>query len=1080
MKKTFKFLVCAAFLFSVAACTQELASPEDQFTGNMVRRSFVASFDPDTKTNNSGNEVFWVAGDKINIIGSNTNTSAEAANLHDGNKRADFSAVVAEGDVVYGFYPFSSKLSLSNGIISTSIPSTQSGLFADANYALATEEDGVFTFRNVTTLFDFYVSPSVFPSVTQVAIESLSGSYIAGDMTIEPLDSSPWVDVTNGKSGSSIIIVPLAQSRNRGTHAYAALIPSLLTKGVMFHLQDSKGKDIKTVTLDSRLNLLPNRMYTFGDLSNFEHLDSEEIFLETFSACHGIGGRDGENNDFGDLIEDGNSDLYTDLSGWTFYGCHEANGCLEVGDDYVNAYAITPAIGINESTNPMGLATLTFDSWALGHPGNSLFGYLTIVGNGVISNTVSELGEDGFVRMTAYIMYGDASTRVKFSGYAYPFGEYFIDNVRFVDTAPTNFEYINIPEKVFEVEADQTVLNVPMQANVKNLTASFERYPKSFIKSVYTNAYNAKVDIEPNTSVNPSTTKIRIFTSDSRSTLPKLEDNQYIYITQLGRPTIKASQELLTFAAEGGSKSVEYKLWNFDDDVVVTAGSSVPVPFTIAPVTGGFTITADENTTGDPIECTITLKAQDGKGHMGTFDIDIKQAAYASMSLSDQEINFPYTAADSTVTVSYSNFKTGVTISAESDNDAFTTSVEGNVVTISTEENTTLDPISGEVLITVSDGTNEITKPVAVSQAGAPSFIADPGSLEFSALGGESDEIVLSVINFPGEPEIKYELSDNVNFSVVATTDGYKVTALLNDSGMERNATLTFTATLGDIERIAYVAISQEDVMIQTLSFEEESYDAYYDGEDFTSPAVTGAQTTVTYSISENDFATINAATGELSFSPVANGTATVTATAAAENGYAEATASYTLVYKRLPSDCTELENGLTSNGSQYIDTGFTPNQDSRVVVDFKIDDNSRNSFIYGAAVSGSGKPVDCFGFNASPNAFYAKFGNVRTSLGDPDANEHVIDHNGASFSFDGETKTFDVENFTSPATMFLFHINATEPAGHLPAIATIYYCKVYDNGTLVRDFIPCTESGKKGMFDLVNDKFYSFDAVDE
>lgn len=41
-------------------------------------------------------------------------------------------------------------------------------------------------------------------------------------------------------------------------------------------------------------------------------------------------------------------------------------------------------------------------------------------------------------------------------------------------------------------------------------------------------------------------------------------------------------------------------------------------------------------------------------------------------------------------------------------------------------------------------------------------------------------------------------------------------------------------------------------------------------------------------------------------------------------------------------------------------------------------------------------------------------------------------------------------------------------------ANATIYSCQIYDNGTLVRDYVPCINpSGEVGLYDLVGGKFY-------
>ena len=83
----------------------------------------------------------------------------------------------------------------------------------------------------------------------------------------------------------------------------------------------------------------------------------------------------------------------------------------------------------------------------------------------------------------------------------------------------------------------------------------------------------------------------------------------------------------------------------------------------------------------------------------------------------------------------------------------------------------------------------------------------------------------------------------------------------------------------------------------QTLSFEKIYYSAALDNLDtFTSPKVSGAQTTVTYSITlasgtEEGAITINSSTGELTITKA--GTATVTAAAAETNVYSGATAKY-------------------------------------------------------------------------------------------------------------------------------------------------------------------------------------------
>lgn len=61
---------------------------------------------------------------------------------------------------------------------------------------------------------------------------------------------------------------------------------------------------------------------------------------------------------------------------------------------------------------------------------------------------------------------------------------------------------------------------------------------------------------------------------------------------------------------------------------------------------------------------------------------------------------------------------------------------------------------------------------------------------------------------------------------------------------------------------------------------------------------------------------------------------------------------------------------------------------------------------------------------------------------------------------------------FTSSLNMYLFGINNNGLSN--PAYMKLYYCKIYDNGVLVRDFIPCIDENLTPfMFDKVNGTVY-------
>ena len=106
------------------------------------------------------------------------------------------------------------------------------------------------------------------------------------------------------------------------------------------------------------------------------------------------------------------------------------------------------------------------------------------------------------------------------------------------------------------------------------------------------------------------------------------------------------------------------------------------------------------------------------------------------------------------------------------------------------------------------------------------------------------------------------------------------VTAIRTDNSQ------TATAT----SDVATVTVTSKTA--QTLTFAESTVSKTYGDAAFTITA-TGAETTVTYSSGNTDVATVNASTGEVTI--VGAGEATITATAATDETYQEATASYTL-----------------------------------------------------------------------------------------------------------------------------------------------------------------------------------------
>lgn len=164
----------------------------------------------------------------------------------------------------------------------------------------------------------------------------------------------------------------------------------------------------------------------------------------------------------------------------------------------------------------------------------------------------------------------------------------------------------------------------------------------------------------------------------------------------------------------------------------------------------------------------------------------------------------------------------------------------------------------------------------------------------------------------------------------------------------------------------------------------------------------------------------------------------------------------------------------IESTGTQYIDTGIKLNNNSSVEIDYQLTQAVQNrkglfggldtggSKRFGALVSPSNNQLE--GGYGSGNEFY--------QLGLPDTNRHIIKQAKNLLYFDGSlVYTFNTATFTQSFNAPLGNFNYTN---YNPASAKYYSCKIYDNDTLVRDFIPCIDENLVPfMFDKVHNTAY-------
>lgn len=172
-----------------------------------------------------------------------------------------------------------------------------------------------------------------------------------------------------------------------------------------------------------------------------------------------------------------------------------------------------------------------------------------------------------------------------------------------------------------------------------------------------------------------------------------------------------------------------------------------------------------------------------------------------------------------------------------------------------------------------------------------------------------------------------------------------------------------------------------------------------------------------------------------------------------------------------IPSDLVELEY-IESTGTQYIDTGFKPNQDTRIsiTVDFP---RSSTTWLYGGRTAAGS---NSFGFLClNGNTYRFDYASSMNELTAKPTGKFILDSNKNKCYINNELVfTTTYKTFTSPVSMYIFNVNNNGSAKEGSSVK-LYNCKIYDNGTLIRDFIPVKRISNNGygLWDKVTKAFY-------
>ena len=169
-----------------------------------------------------------------------------------------------------------------------------------------------------------------------------------------------------------------------------------------------------------------------------------------------------------------------------------------------------------------------------------------------------------------------------------------------------------------------------------------------------------------------------------------------------------------------------------------------------------------------------------------------------------------------------------------------------------------------------------------------------------------------------------------------------------------------------------------------------------------------------------------------------------------------------------LPIGYTKLEY-IQATGSQYIDTEFVPNVNTSFIAELSIPSGAGNKNLFCAYTN--------YVLNSkSDTQLEYRIGSsswVHITTPSHVTSKFKVEFSTKTIKFNGSIiASPNISSLSNTYSMWLFYRNGGSST--YLGRGKLYSCKIYDNGILVRDFIPCKNpSGVVGLYDKVNKKFY-------
>lgn len=184
----------------------------------------------------------------------------------------------------------------------------------------------------------------------------------------------------------------------------------------------------------------------------------------------------------------------------------------------------------------------------------------------------------------------------------------------------------------------------------------------------------------------------------------------------------------------------------------------------------------------------------------------------------------------------------------------------------------------------------------------------------------------------------------------------------------------------------------------------------------------------------------------------------------------------------RLPSGYTEVDY-IENTSSAYINTLFKPNQDTRIIAEMQCVTSTNSALHFGAGgwdrTNGMWLTYEKGISGTLHIAWLGKTTWTTFSNIHGDYNKHIYDWNKNELYKDGVfvgSSTYGTYQCVNNLAIFAQLQGNVEVVGGIYLKGRMFSFKIYDNDTLIRDFVPCIRNNDSvaGAYDIVNGQFYS------